>query len=114
MRNFPRVIHRIILALRQRISHCASVAPDYTAVQDERGMKTESSTLQGVMTNRPEITPFRRLACSRCGTEFECNPGGACWCADESFRLPMPVEGEDCLCRECLRKAAEQSPPTVK
>jgi hypothetical protein len=22
-------------------------------------------------------------------------------------RLPMPGDGEDCLCRDCLRKAAE-------
>jgi len=22
------------------------------------------------------------------------------------MRLPLPIEGEDCLCRECLRKAA--------
>jgi hypothetical protein len=28
---------------------------------------------------------------------------------DEAFRLPMPVEGEDCLCADCLRKAAEQA-----
>jgi hypothetical protein len=59
------------------------------------------------MTNRTENPAFRRLACSRCGAQFECNPGGECWCADESFRLPMPVAGADCLCPECLRKAAE-------
>jgi hypothetical protein len=70
-------------------------------------MKTEVSTVHGIMTNRSEIAPFRRLACSRCGTDFACNPGGACWCKDESVRLPMPVDGEDCVCRECLRKAAE-------
>jgi len=70
-------------------------------------MKTGSSTAQGFMTNRTETATFRRLACSRCGTEFACNPGGTCWCADESFRLPMPLAGEDCLCRDCLRKAAD-------
>ncbi|WP_092189871.1 cysteine-rich CWC family protein [Bradyrhizobium sp. cf659] len=48
----------------------------------------------------------RRLACSRCGTEFGCDLSGTCWCAEETARLPMPVKGEDCLCRECLRKAA--------
>jgi len=51
----------------------------------------------------------RRLACSRCGTEFTCRPEGPCWCTDEAARLPMPVEGEDCLCRDCLRRAASQA-----
>jgi hypothetical protein len=51
----------------------------------------------------------RRLACSRCGTEFGCDLSGTCWCAEEPARLPMPVRGEDCLCRACLRKAAEAS-----
>lgn len=49
----------------------------------------------------------RRLACSRCGTEFGCDLSGSCWCAEETARLPMPVKAEDCLCRDCLRKAAE-------
>jgi hypothetical protein len=59
------------------------------------------------MTNRLENPPGRRLACSRCGTEFTCNPAGACWCAEETVKLPMPVEGEDCLCRDCLRQMAQ-------
>ena len=42
----------------------------------------------------------------RCGTEFSCNPSGPCWCSEEAFRLPMPVDGGDCLCPDCLRKAA--------
>ena len=46
--------------------------------------------------------------CSRCGTEFTCNPAGACWCAQETVKLPMPVTGEDCLCRDCLRRIAAQ------
>jgi hypothetical protein len=60
------------------------------------------------MTNRTESALFRRLACVRCGKEFDCDPGGSCWCADETFRLPMPVASEDCLCPDCLRKAAER------
>jgi hypothetical protein len=60
------------------------------------------------MTNRLENPPARRLACSRCGTEFACNPAGACWCAEETAKLPMPVAGEDCLCRDCLRQMAAQ------
>ena len=58
------------------------------------------------MTDRLETLPLRRLACSRCGTEFTCSPAGSCWCAEETVRLPMPVTGADCLCRDCLRKAA--------
>lgn len=63
------------------------------------------------MTNPKEITLTqpRRLACSRCGTEFGCDLSGHCWCAEETAKLPMPVEGEDCLCRECLRKAAAET-----
>jgi hypothetical protein len=60
------------------------------------------------MTNRLESVGARRLACSRCGTEFACNPGGACWCAQETVRLQMPLEDEDCLCRDCLRKMAAE------
>jgi hypothetical protein len=48
----------------------------------------------------------RRLACSGCGAEFSCDLSGQCWCAAETAVLPMPVAGEDCLCRNCLRKAA--------
>ncbi|MDD1537774.1 MULTISPECIES: hypothetical protein [unclassified Bradyrhizobium] len=60
------------------------------------------------MTNPKESSPPkpRRLVCSRCGTEFGCDLSGNCWCAEEVAKLPMPVAGEDCLCRECLRKAA--------
>ncbi|MDE1973195.1 MAG: cysteine-rich CWC family protein [Hyphomicrobiales bacterium] len=57
---------------------------------------------------------FRRLACGRCGAEFSCerhNPAG-CWCAAETYRLPMPLPTEagtfdDCLCPSCLRLVAE-------
>jgi hypothetical protein len=58
------------------------------------------------MTNQVEVSPSRRLACPRCGTEFTCALAGPCWCAEEIARLPMPTDCEDCLCRECLRKAA--------
>jgi hypothetical protein len=61
------------------------------------------------MTSRLEIQPTRHVVCSRCGTEFACALSGPCWCAEEDVRLPMPRDGEDCLCRECLRKAAAQA-----
>ncbi|WP_258767837.1 cysteine-rich CWC family protein [Bradyrhizobium arachidis] len=48
----------------------------------------------------------RRVVCSRCGTEFGCGLSKNCWCAEETAKLPMPTGAEDCLCRECLRKAA--------
>ena len=55
---------------------------------------------------QPAATP-RRLACARCGTSFDCGLGGDCWCAAETFKLPMPAsDAEDCLCPACLRKAA--------
>jgi hypothetical protein len=38
--------------------------------------------------------------------EFSCDLSGNCWCAEEAAKLPMPTEGGDCLCRECLRKMA--------
>jgi hypothetical protein len=57
--------------------------------------------------------PLRRLVCARCGTSFECGSGGsegACWCMDESYRLPMPEAGaSDCFCPACLRAMAAVS-----
>jgi hypothetical protein len=58
------------------------------------------------MTNWIENLAPRRLACSMCGTEFGCDPAGDCWCKAETFRLPMPAAGGDCLCPDCLRKLA--------
>jgi len=53
---------------------------------------------------------YRRIACARCGAEFDCGSGGSdgtCWCMDEVHRLPMPTTArEDCLCPACLRAAA--------
>jgi hypothetical protein len=52
-------------------------------------------------------SPPRKLACKRCGTTFECDLNGGCWCAAEPYRLPMTKAAiEDCLCPACLRKAA--------
>jgi hypothetical protein len=59
------------------------------------------------MTNRTGKPTPRRLACANCGTEFNCDPAGDCWCKEESLRVPMPATGEDCLCPKCLRKLAE-------
>ncbi|HEY5607274.1 MAG TPA: cysteine-rich CWC family protein [Alphaproteobacteria bacterium] len=54
--------------------------------------------------------PRRRLACARCGAEFDCGSGGiegACWCMDEAHRMAMPsAAADDCLCPACLRAAA--------
>jgi hypothetical protein len=65
-----------------------------------------------IVTNRLESSTARRLVCEACGTEFSCDPAGGCWCFQETIRLPMPIEGQgnvtqDCLCRDCLRKAAD-------
>jgi hypothetical protein len=56
----------------------------------------------------------RRLACARCGAAFTCGSTvGACWCAAEDFRLPMPPvdSSEVCLCQACLRQAAQRERP---
>jgi len=58
------------------------------------------------MTN--DTASPRRLICTSCGTEFGCDLSGNCWCAEEPVKLPMPAGG-DCLCRDCLRKAAARS-----
>jgi hypothetical protein len=61
------------------------------------------------MTHKIEQQTARRLVCSGCGTEFDCDLSGDCWCAEEMARLPMPAKGDDCMCRDCLRKAASGS-----
>ncbi|HYI31587.1 MAG TPA: cysteine-rich CWC family protein [Bradyrhizobium sp.] len=54
----------------------------------------------------------RQLTCARCGAAFTCGTGGrtgGCWCADETYRVPMPASSdEDCLCPACLRAHARQ------
>ena len=51
--------------------------------------------------------------CSVCGAVFACEPAGACWCKDETFRLPLPDPAAGhagCLCPTCLRdRAAKQA-----
>lgn len=60
---------------------------------------------------------LRALRCARCGGVFECRPEGGCWCADETFRLPLPgprsplAAYDDCLCPACLRALAEAAAP---
>jgi hypothetical protein len=67
------------------------------------------------MTNPLEhsLSSSRRLACAGCGAEFSCSLSGPCWCSEETVRLPMPADDGDCLCRDCLRKAAAQSDRTT-
>ena len=49
------------------------------------------------------------IRCQKCGTEFGCDPLGACWCKDETYRVPMPASPADsCLCPTCLRDAANE------
>jgi hypothetical protein len=52
----------------------------------------------------------RRLSCARCGTAFDCGVNGGCWCAAEPYRMPLNAQAvaEDCLCPDCLRRAAAQ------
>jgi len=59
----------------------------------------------------PLITaPARQLTCAGCGAAFECAQSGECWCAAESYRVPMPASAnDDCLCPACLRQLAASS-----
>jgi hypothetical protein len=61
---------------------------------------------------QPLPTP-RRLACAVCGTEFSCGLSTECWCAAETARLPLPTGTGDCLCPDCLRKAAADEEQTT-
>jgi hypothetical protein len=69
---------------------------------------TRHENLVRLMNDPLENPPSRRLTCSGCGTEFSCGLAGSCWCAEEVARLPMPSDGGDCLCRDCLRKMAAE------
>jgi hypothetical protein len=44
--------------------------------------------------------------CVRCGSSFDCDPAGDCWCKTPPY-LPMPVADETCLCPDCLARARE-------
>jgi len=57
------------------------------------------------MTEKPSTAAT--LRCTKCGAEFSCDPAGACWCKDETYRLPMPAnKAESCLCPKCLQAMA--------
>jgi hypothetical protein len=92
--QFPLLRSAIILEL------------DFALLRDVNSAK-RSHYRNASMTNPKQGPASRRLACSACGTAFACSLDGNCWCAEETARLPMPIEGEDCLCPQCLRRAAE-------
>jgi hypothetical protein len=63
---------------------------------------------------QPPLQQPRKLACARCGAAFDCSLEGGCWCAAEPYRMPLPAttgSDEDCLCPDCLRKAAVAANP---
>jgi hypothetical protein len=75
------------------------------------GFRYDADRMDAAALSNPP--PARTLACARCRAAFNCNPGGECWCADESFRLPLPASGaEDCLCPDCLRALARSQGAT--
>jgi len=54
--------------------------------------------------------------CAQCGTAMTCQPEGGCWCAELPPVVPMPTNGEGCLCRNCLLAKIEslQNPAKTK
>src|SRR5690606_3410899 len=52
-------------------------------------------------TGRRDVTPeganvpnARRVTCARCATPFPCTLDGGCWCAAETYRMPVPVRAD--------------------
>lgn len=55
-------------------------------------------------------TAASTIACPDCGRSYTCDPGGKCWCAEVSIRLPLPRDPvARCLCPCKLEALAEQS-----
>jgi hypothetical protein len=55
-------------------------------------------------------------SCEACGKEFSCGASlRGCWCSEielsEETRAELKSQYSDCLCRECLEKAARASRP---
>jgi Cysteine-rich CWC len=72
-------------------------------------MTPDNAKMSAAFTD--SVLPLQRLCCARCGTSFECGASaGACWCMNESYRLPMPNASDAaCLCPACLGAAAAAS-----
>lgn len=54
----------------------------------------------------------RELICERCGQPFTCGASlAACWCEEiklsKATRDALRSSYQDCLCRRCLKQAAE-------
>lgn len=44
--------------------------------------------------------------CVRCGARFGCGrteKKKTCWCAELPLVMPVPKEGNECLCPDCLK-----------
>jgi len=75
---------------------------------------------------QPRILPTRSVdndsatqgqrACPRCGASFACGIAAGesrCWCFNLPNVIPLPsIDGEGCLCPDCLRAAIEDNWPT--
>ena len=72
--------------------------------------RRRAGNIPAMIETRLTAISQRSLNCARCGTAFTCGAGGddgRCWCAAESFRIPMPADAaEDCLCPTCLQAHA--------
>ena len=70
-------------------------------------MKTELKKLAGLFSER-----MRASKCEACGKEFTCGASlKGCWCSEvvvsDETRANLKAAYQDCLCRECLEKAAQ-------
>ena len=53
------------------------------------------------MNPDPKDNFMNNTKCSKCDTPFECGVDElSCWCMD--MERVQPIEGQDCLCKNCL------------
>ena len=70
-------------------------------------MKRELRKLAGLFSER-----LRTSTCEACNSEFECGASlSGCWCSEvrltDEARARLKSSYRDCLCPDCLAKAAE-------
>ena len=50
-----------------------------------------------------------KIQCYKCKKNMECNPKGACWCKNLSYKISKEniEKNKKCICEECLKAKLE-------